>query len=630
MWQSDRVSAANGWIEVLIQGVRVDISSIFTLIAIPLFISCFIGKNKVIVKFWSFITNSILTILFSTYVFMELATPSFINEYNIRPNRIFIEYLEYPKEVFSMLVKSHGIQLGFSMVLTFILGLVFWKFLSRRMQKVRAFPLMWRLPAFVLAVVVSVFLSRSTLGHRPLNPAMVYFSTDPLVNSLTLNSLHSVGFAAKQMMSEKESIYIYGHLSKDEIVQNVRKFKGVDGLPIFDPTIPTLAKQKSSYTGKQKNIVIILEESLGARFVGSLGGLPLTPNIDKLKKESWFFTSMFATGTRSVRGIEAVTTGFTPTPNRAVVKLDKSQNNFFTIAELLSRNGYHTEFIYGGEAHFDNMKGFFLGNGFQSIIEEKDYQNPVFKGSWGVSDEDLLNKAHNRFSQLKSDDKPFFSLVFSSSNHDPFEYPDNRIQRYDTQKHTRHNAIKYADWAIGDFFNKAKKSNYWEDTIFLIIADHDARVMGKDLVPPKSFHIPALILGKDIPAKVHENIVSQIDMPPTLLSLAGVENFSPMLGKDLTQQANLESNEAIMQYAENFGYLTENQMIILQPNKPALKYKFNKNSFELEFDEIATEQEHTFALAISSWGGLAYSQNLYRLPDESVIELFAGIADENK
>ncbi|MEF1308136.1 sulfatase-like hydrolase/transferase, partial [Vibrio owensii] len=117
----------------------------------------------------------------------------------------------------------------------------------------------------------------------------------------------------------------------------------------FDPSVlPTMNNNEATYQGKPKNLVILLQESLGAQFVGSLGGLPLTPNVDKLMAEGWSFTQLYATGTRSVRGIEAVTTGFPPSPSRAVVKLSKSQTNFFTIADLLIANGYHTELIYGG------------------------------------------------------------------------------------------------------------------------------------------------------------------------------------------------------------------------------------------------------------------------------------------
>lgn len=178
--------------------------------------------------------------------------------------------------------------------------------------------------------------------------------------------------------------------------------------------------------------------------------------MDKLINEGWAFTRMYATGTRSVRGIEAVTTGFSPTPARSVVKLGKSQNNFFSIAGLLKTQQYHTQFIYGGESHFDNMKSFFLGNGFVDMQDLPTFSNPKFVGSWGASDEDLFNKADEQFTQMAKEGKPFFSLVFTSSNHSPFEYPDGVITQYNEPKQTVENAVKYADYALGQFVEKAK------------------------------------------------------------------------------------------------------------------------------------------------------------------------------
>jgi phosphoglycerol transferase MdoB-like AlkP superfamily enzyme len=163
--------------------------------------------------------------------------------------------------------------------------------------------------------------------------------------------------------------------------------------------------------------------------------------LDALAGKGWMFDHLYATGTRSVRGIEAVVSSFTPTPARSVVKLGKSQHDFFTIADLLHRRGYHNQFIYGGESHFDNMKSFFLGNGFNEIIDQNDYENPNFEGSWGVSDEDLLDRAHEEFIRLHDAGQPFFSLVFSSSNHDPFEFPDGRIALYEQPKQIMPSAV---------------------------------------------------------------------------------------------------------------------------------------------------------------------------------------------
>ncbi|MDW2313597.1 LTA synthase family protein, partial [Vibrio sp. 1075] len=182
--------------------------------------------------------------------------------------------------------------------------------------------------------------ARSSLGHRPLNPAMVAFSNDPLLNDLALNSSYSLLFAVNNMKSEKSAEQFYGKMDNQKMLDLVRASSTkID----FDPTLlPTMNNNPATYQGKRKNLVILLQESLGAQFVGSLGGLPLTPNLDELMQEGWQFTQMYATGARSVRGIEAVTTGFPPSPSRAVVKLSKSQTGFFTIADLLKEQGYHT------------------------------------------------------------------------------------------------------------------------------------------------------------------------------------------------------------------------------------------------------------------------------------------------
>src|SRR5690606_26669033 len=167
-------------------------------------------------------------------------------------------------------------------------------------------------------------------------------------------------------------------------------------------------------------------ESLGAKYTGHLGGLDLTPNLDALSRQAWTFTRAYATGTRSVRGLEALVAGFPPSLSDAVLRLPDAQAGFFTLAQLLRTQGYRSRFIYGGEAHFDNMKGFFLGNGFDELYDRKSFHQPAFVGTWGVSDEDMFDKLHELLS--RPGDAPTLTLTFSVSNHSPWEYPVGRIQ----------------------------------------------------------------------------------------------------------------------------------------------------------------------------------------------------------
>ncbi|MDO9262766.1 MAG: LTA synthase family protein [Desulfosalsimonadaceae bacterium] len=613
LWQFDRVSAANGWIPVLLQGLRVDVATIIMMVGVIALFSTFLSGPGVIGRVWNKAAQAWLTLALMLLVFMELATPQFIIEYGFRPNRLFVEFLSYPKEVFSMLSRGH---LPEMVICLAGLGLSFWagwRLFGKAFQGI-VYPGPGRRTLMALLILVPGFLgARSTLGHRPLNPAMVAFADDALVNSLPLNSFYSVAHGINQMVKEADSSKIYGRMAKEDILRIVRKETGLPESAFTNPNFPTLHHQTAAHRGKPKNLVIILEESLGARYVGSLGGLPLTPNLDALAQKGWLFERLYATGTRSVRGIEAVISGFTPTPALSVVKLGKSQHDFFTLADLLRRRGYFCEFIYGGESHFDNMRSFFLGNGFHHVIEQKDYENPEFVASWGVSDEDLLNRAHQEFSERHSKGQPFFALVFSSTNHDPFDFPKGRIELYDQPMQTRNNAAKYADYAIGRFFEQAEKSSYWEDTVFLVVADHDSRVTGADLVPVSHFRIPGVIVGAGIPHKRDVRLVSQIDLPPTLLSLMGVDNENPMLGRDMTRQPEDYTGRAMMQYDTTFAYMEGDQVMILQPHKEAQGFVCAPETQTLSRHVLSDDLAEK-ALAHVLWGSMAYQEQLYRLP----------------
>ena len=630
----DRVSAESLFSFIVIQGLRFDIITLGLLIALPITTSVLFSFNQKLSYYWDGVVNSYYLVLFCIAIFMELATPSFIEQFDIRPNYFFVEYLKYPKEVFSMLTKAYALDLAIAAVIVPLGAYVLFRIL-RTAKPVGDNTWFKAIALAPLVLLLCVACARSSLGPRPANPSKLAVSNDLMVNSLALNSTYSVLYAIYYNSKEAGDVVSYGKMSRVDVVDVVKREMHVASSRFTSTQIPTLHSQQATVKRQRPlNLVIVLEESLGAEFEGSLGGLPLTPNLDELAEQGMWFEQMYATGTRSVRGIEAVITGFTPTPARSVVKLQKSQTNFFTIASLLQNQNYATSFIYGGESHFDNMRSFFMGNGFQTVIEQKDYVDPVFKAGWGVSDEDLFNKAHEYFSGMG--DKPFFSLVFSSSNHTPFEYPAGRIEPYDEEFATVNNAVKYADFAVGDFIAKAKKSSYWENTLFLIVADHNSRVFGANLVPIERFHIPALILGKDIKPKKITPIASQIDLIPTLLSLMGIDSVHPAIGRDLTDpKLAALPGRALMQYNSTFAYMqgkgvadelddtspSESRktgtsemganVVVLQRDAPAKVYSYN--SLELVPTSDDAELIDT-ALAHALFGQYGYEDGSYRLP----------------
>lgn len=616
IWQSERVIAASDLTTVLLQGVRADLIIMGMLLAplvllMPLLVNRFgwrLWQNLVLI--WGVITIVIIS-------FMEASTPAFIMQYDLRPNRLFIEYLQYPKEVFATLWQGFRLPLFIGLSLTILFGSVAAMLLKHWLADYQLNWPLWKLwLTWPLLVIILVLMIRSSIGHRPANPASFALTPDAMVNSLILNSAWSVYFAIYNMQHESNAADVYGTMSDAEIMAELHEnYPWINS--DSEKQFPTLnLRQATVQRDKPLNLVIILQESLGATFVESLGGeYSVTPELERLKNKGWWFEQLYATGTRSVRGIEAVVSGYLPTPARSVVKLSLSQQNFFTIADLLKQKGYFTEFIYGGESHFDNMASFFIGNGFESVIDQHDYANPVFKGSWGVSDEDLLNKAHQQIQQLHDQGQPYFSLVFTSSNHSPYEFPDGRIELDNPVKQSQTNAVKYADYALGQFFDKAMQSDYWQDTLFLVIADHDLNVYGDALVPIERFQIPGLILGADIQPKNISTVASQIDMAPTLLSLMGISAETPMIGRDLSIEKEQQSEgRALMQFADYFALMQGEKVTVLRPQNTALEGHYSPKIRQLNIIGPADPEDEHEALAhvlLPSW---LYRQQRYDMP----------------
>ena len=554
----------------------------------------------------------LLTAFAAFLVHMELSTPSFINEYDNRPDRIYYEYLRYPQEVFPTLLKTYPVQLFLAAILVFAGSTAFWRFLRVRMQRSNDWSWSRRALAYPLVAAILFLGARSTLGHRPANMSTAAFSNHHLANELAVSSAYSLFSAVYMSTKEVSGSKMYGDMPWNEVVSRVRAATLQPESAFRQPESPTMHRQSPiSQSDRPPNIVVIVLESVGAGFVGSLGGLPLTPNLDRLSNEGLSFKNLYATGTRTVRGLEAITTGFPPTAAPSVLKLPASQRNFFTLADLLAQQGYDTDFIYGGASNFDNMGKFFRENGFRRVIEQKDFSEPVFLGTWGVSDEDLMFKAHQTF--LQHGDRPFFSLLLTTSNHVPFEFPPGRIEVNGEPIATRENAVRYTDYAIGKFFEWARSAQYYDRTIFLVVADHDARVFGADRVPVEHFRIPGVIVGPGVPKRHEDRIVSQIDLAPTLLSLAGIESTHPMLGRDVTALPPEETGRAIMQYGNANGFMVGDRIAIHQPGLAAQTFRnFNGRLEPIEND---VELERT-ALAHLLWADRTYRERLYHLPSK--------------
>jgi len=503
-------------------------------------------------------------------LFIENATFPFFAEFDVRPNDIFLNYLDYPKEVFGNIWATYKLKLLVAALMMTGAGYIFWN-LSRRMFEV-VFEIRWSTRLLLLLPLLLVLFIgiRSSFSHRAANISLAVYTDSHVVNEITKNSLFSIGYAYYSQKKHGVVMSKYGKMPLEEAYDRVSRQLRI---PVGNMEDPFLRTQPTHFpSAKPKNLVIFLQESLGAQFVGALGGEKgVTPNIDRLADQSLFFEHLYSNGTRSVRGIAGSVAGFLPVPGKGVVKRNKSQEDFFTVASLLKPYGYYSSFIYGGASNFDNMRSWFYGNGFDEVIDQPKFVNPAFVGIWGVSDEDLVIRANEEFSKWHAQGKPFVSVLFSTTNHTPFEFPGGRIELIPGKpKNSVENAIKFADYAIGKLIDDAKREGYFDDTVFMILADHNVRTYGDDLVPVPKYRIMGMILGGGITPQHVTKRSTQPDVLATALDAVGLDLTYPILGKSIFEDS--EKQMVLMQFHDMYALRNGDKLAVVQPDTPALTF----------------------------------------------------------
>lgn len=552
------------WGMAFVHGLRIDLSTACYLAA-PLLLLALALRGRA--RRWLRpLVVGYAAAVFGIAVALEVVTPSHIEEYGGRPGRLFVQAENHTVELYRTLLTAYTVQLV--LLVAIVSGAVWLAVWAARRAWDGGADWSWggRLLALLLAAPLVFLGARGTLNHRPLNASCAAFSNDYLCNQLGLNSLYSAAFALYSAKDECPPARFYGDMDELEMIQRVQRAAGMPEGKAQAPDGDFVHSQaKRLQLPRPRNLVILLEESLGAAWTGVLGGSELTPEFDKLCGDGVLLTQLYATGTRTVRGIEAVVSGFLPTPGRSVVKLPGSQRDFFTVAALLKEHGYATDFVYGGESHFDNMRSFFLGNGFDVALDQNQFERAEFRGTWGVGDVDLMREANRRFAEHA--DKPFLGLVLTTSNHSPFEFPEGALGGRGPKPGTREGAVAYADLAIGEFFRLARREAYFENTVFLVVADHDTRAFGADLVPLERFHIPGLLLAPGLaPAKL-DTLASQVDLMPTALGLMGLDTRHPMIGRDLLDPAAGRPGRAVLQYEDQHVYWVGDRLVVHRPGK---------------------------------------------------------------
>ncbi|MFA7501364.1 MAG: LTA synthase family protein, partial [Sulfurimonas sp.] len=563
-------SGVDYWL-TFIYGLRMDTIAASILLVIPLiFLSFTPARFK---KFTNIFLKYYFLAIFSLVIYIENATFSFVAQYDVRPNYLFVEYLIYPREVFAMIFADYKVELfiAFGMIGAFIY--FYLKFAKDDFLKIFDTLYIKRVAMF-LPILLLLFIGvRSSFGHRPANISDAMYSTNRMINEITKNSLHSIGYAIySNLVHEGGEVKQYGKMDTNEALQRVKKRLNIES----DDKESIFSRVEKSHfkSDKSKNLVIFVQESLGYQFVSAVGGEDgITPNFNRLSKEAILFKDLYSNGTRSVRGLAAVSAGNLAVPGVGVLKRNKSQSNFFTVASALKPFGYHTSFIYGGESRFDNMRSWYSGNGFNEIIDQPQFENPTFVAPWGVCDEDLVVKANEEFKNMYAKNQKFATVMFSQSNHSPFEFPCEKIELLkDVPPNSVKNAIKYADHAIGRLFELAKKEPYYKDTIFVVIADHNVRVYGDDMVPVDMFHIPAIIVGDGIKPMIYDKIASQPDVLATALDLIGLDLKYPIMGHSIF--SDKKQNISLMQFHSSYALRVDDKVAIIRPGQKPLTFSY--------------------------------------------------------
>lgn len=314
------------------------------------------------------------------------------------------------------------------------------------------------------------------------------------------------------------------------------------------------------------NVVLISVESLSADFMTYFGSTKnITPELDLLAKHGLLFTNLYASGTRTVRGLEALSLSIPPTPGQSIVKRPDNKG-LFSLGSIFKSKGYHSRYIYGGYGYFDNMNAFFSENGYdvtdRKAIKDSDvhYQN-----IWGVADEDLFTLSLRLADEDFNHKRPFFAHIMTVSNHRPFTYPDGRI---DILSHTgRDGAVKYTDYAIGRFIREASLKPWFKNTLFVIVADHCASSAGAVELPVTKYHIPMIFYSPGhIGPGVFNKLTAQIDVPPTILGVLNMDYISKFFGQDVFRLKPAQERAFISTY-QSLGYIKANKLVILKPNK---------------------------------------------------------------
>ena len=518
-----------------------------------------------------------VVVLFIVF-FSLMAEFPFWEEFGVRFNFIAVDYLIYTYEVVSNINESYPLPIIIITLFVLVAASLF------LFKKNRAFtntfsseiPFLKRLtvsvPILILSACLLVFLTNS----------MAEFSLNSVVNEVAKNGVFS--FFRAYRSNELDYEKFYQTLPEKEAYSILKKNLIQENQAYNSNQIDAILRTTQGSDEIRPNIVMVVIESFSGEFISAFGNQDhITPNFDELTNISIFFTNLYATGTRTVRGMEALTLSVPPTPGNSIVRRPKN-DNLFSIATILKQRNYHPYFIYGGDGYFDNMNSFFGGQGFD--IVDRNRGNPLsdnikthrynipdnevsFENAWGVCDEDLYKQTLKYADKSSEEKQPFFQVVMTTSNHRPYTFPAGKI---DLDQGTRNAAVKYTDFALGKFLKEAKTKPWFSNTVFVVVADHCASSAGKWEININKHHIPAIIYNLKNESENINRLTSQIDLLPTLLGYLNWGYDTQFYGKDINQTKPGDERAFIANY-RTLGFLKNGVFTQVNDRKGAIQFE---------------------------------------------------------
>lgn len=561
----------------------------------------------------SFLRWGFLWAAMALLIFGVVAEFIFWQEFTTRFNFIAVDYLVYTHEVLGNIWESYPVPLILA-----VIGLVatFAVWGVSRVLTIKAQPHSWRKRLVLIGVGIVLPLAATQFANLDQSESSNHYTEELAGNGLFT-------FAAAMRRNELDYDKFYATLPEQQVAQVLGRL-GVHSGAVADAQqggqsgVMQLDGLPANFKRRPKNIVLVTVESLSADYLGSFGGRPgLTPALDKLASEGLKFSNLYATGTRTVRGLEALSLGTPPIPGQAIIHRPNNEH-LATLGEQLKNHDYRSFFIYGGYGVFDNMNYYFRNNDYQ-VIDRTDFPANTIAAEnvWGVADESLFANTLVALDKADAEGRPFMAQIMTTSNHRPYTFPAGRVN---AAQGSRSGAVAYTDYAIGHFIEQARSKRWFKDTLFVIVADHCASVAGKTSLPVAKYHIPLIFYAPDLLVPgTYDRLASQMDIAPTLMQVLGVSPSQRFYGESLFA-AQLGEPRAFISNYQDLGYYKRGQLIVLSPKGKVQAFHIDPKDFEatpVAVDETLKEEaiayyqsaSHAFQQGKLKYASPAFSSN---------------------